>query len=227
MLKEFIERIIDIILPKSCIFCGRSGEYICENCLKTKLEIKEQKLCHVCKNRVNKRGFFVHTDCKDKTYLDGVFICYKYNKHAKNLLKLIKFDGYYGLIDALVLSMEKYVNNLPMGYNFAIPVPLYKSRQDERGFNQSERILRKLTWNYRLDLTRVKDTKHQANLDKDLRVTNMIGAFEMQKGADVNGKTILLFDDVFTTGSTLENCAKVLKLNGAKQVYALTWAGGG
>jgi ComF family protein len=227
MFKEFFEKIIDLLLPKTCVYCGRLGEYICEQCIKKRLEPKEQKLCHVCKHRVNKRGLFVHTDCIDKTDLDGVFVCYKYNKYAKKLLKLIKFDGYFGLVESLAMSMEWYYNNLPIGYDLAVPVPLYKSRLDDRGFNQSEKILNILTWNHKNILKRIKNTKQQASLNKDLRTINMVGAFEVAKNISVKGKTVLLFDDVFTTGSTLENCAKTLKNAGAKKVFAMTWAGGG
>ena len=115
------------------------------------------------------------------------------------------------------------------GVNLVIPVPLFTSRQKKRGYNQSELLARAFCQKtgFALDaksLVRVRDTGSQTKLGRQERVSNMNGAFAVKKPAAVKGKTVLLIDDVATTGSTLEACAQALRSAGAKRVLAYTFA---
>jgi ComF family protein len=105
-------------------------------------------------------------------------------------------------------------------------VPLHKEREKWRGFNQAKKIALGLSWNTKDVLARVRMTKAQAQLGREDRLVNVKDAFQVVLPAQVKDKIIVLVDDVFTTGSTLENCALVLKSNGAKKIFAFTWAGG-
>ena len=134
-----------VLYPRNCIFCNKKGVNVCDECFKTKLNRYEQ-VCHVCGQKIYKKGIFVHTDCKNQTNLDGIFSCYRYNKKAKQILKLIKYDGYYDLITDIIRSVSERFYNLPVGYNFLTPVPIHEERFKKRGFNQAELIAKGLTW---------------------------------------------------------------------------------
>ena len=113
--------------------------------------------------------------------------------------------------------------------DWVIPVPLHPARERERGFNQSSEIARHLSriagvplarhW-----LLRTRPTEVQAGLTRHARRRNVSGAFEMSKSAEVRGRTVLVIDDVFTTGATLNECAKILRQSGAEKISVLTVA---
>lgn len=223
LIHEASSRFLNLLYPRNCIFCNLKGVNVCDKCFQTKFNRYEQ-VCHVCGQRVYKRGLFVHTDCQKLSKLEGIFSCYRYNKHAKQVLKLIKYDGYHDLVADVVRSMATAFPNLPIGYDFLVPIPIHKKRFEKRGFNQAELIAKGLTWNYQDILLRTKNTTAQAELDKEQRMFNVQDAFSIGPSTKVKGKTILLIDDVFTTGATLENCAEILKKAGAVRVFAFTWA---
>ena len=223
LIRKVVAFTLNFFYPRNCIFCNKKGVNICDNCFKTKLKPYEQ-VCYICGGKVYKRGLFVHTDCQSQTKLDGIFSCYRYNKNAKLILRLIKYEGYTDLINDVIRSMQSSFSNLPIGFDFLVPVPIHKNRFKKRGFNQAELIAKNLTWNYKDILIRQKETKPQAELDRDQRLGNVENAFTLATGANMIGKIVLLLDDVFTTGATLENCATVLKHYGAVKVFAFTWA---
>lgn len=110
-----------------------------------------------------------------------------------------------------------------------VPVPLFKARQRLRGYNHTEilawELTRRLGWDVGLDvLIRIRDTGSQAKLDNQARSENVMGAFMVSDSSKALDRKILLVDDVITTGSTLSECARVLKLAGAREVDAMVLA---
>jgi len=110
-----------------------------------------------------------------------------------------------------------------------IPVPLCEKRAKERGYNQAELLAHVVSKKVNLEmnnkiLLRIKQTPTQVNLSHYERNQNMIDAFKVNNKKVIKGKTILLIDDVYTTGATIQECAKTLIIAGAKKVYALTAA---
>jgi len=110
-----------------------------------------------------------------------------------------------------------------------VPVPLHRKKIRQRGFNQAILLGEMISkdWKIRLErnvLQRIRWTEPQVNLSGDDRRKNVIGAFAIAPGISLTGNSILLIDDVFTTGSTLNECAKTLKNAGAEKVYAVTVA---
>jgi ComF family protein len=110
----------------------------------------------------------------------------------------------------------------PLGVDVAVPIPLHWWRQWQRGFNQSERLgqalARRLHVNCRRWLKRSRATPKQTTLAPSLRRENVRGAFRVTRNAEVRGKTVLLIDDVLTTGSTAHEAARALRGAGASQV---------
>ena len=113
-------------------------------------------------------------------------------------------------------------------FDVLVPVPLHPARQRERGFNQarllSELLSAQISIPSKLHLERIRYTTTQTALDRSERMENLHNAFRLRKNADVRGLRVLLIDDVLTTGSTLSECARVLKAAGALSVYAATAA---
>jgi ComF family protein len=113
-------------------------------------------------------------------------------------------------------------------FDLVIPVPLHPTRKRERGFNQAELLAEALSAHANLPmrnaLERIRYTTTQTAFDRSERMENLHNAFRLRKMADVRGLRVLLIDDVLTTGSTLSECARVLKAAGAISVHAATAA---
>jgi ComF family protein len=113
-------------------------------------------------------------------------------------------------------------------FDVIVPVPLHPARQRERGFNQASLLAQLLSAHTSIPcrplLKRIRYTTTQTALDRSERMENLHNAFRLRKNVDVRGLQVLLIDDVLTTGSTLSECARVLKRAGAKSVHAATAA---
>ena len=123
------------------------------------------------------------------------------------------------------LDDERLLDNQ---FDVIVPVPLHPARQRERGFNQASLLAELLSAHTSIPcrplLKRIRYTTTQTALDRSERMENLHNAFRLRKNADVRGLRVLLIDDVLTTGSTLSECARVLKRAGAKSVHAATAA---
>jgi len=229
IIKNIFKFLQGLFFPSICEGCGELGSYLCENCIKTKVVFVDEHHCHVCKKISLKH--LVHPKCKRKSSLDGVFIVCEYSKFIENYIGDIKYEFYFAMIDDLVnliiyglqtnTKFKKIINKSIFTY-----VPLYKRRELWRGFNQSELLARKLSRYFNTDmlrlLKRVKNTKCQVGLARKERLTNVENAFKYVYQNDKIIKSVLIIDDVMTTGATFEECAKVLKENGIEKVYGLT-----
>lgn len=118
----------------------------------------------------------------------------------------------------------------PDGHDLLVPVPLHKSRLRERGYNQSLLLVKELhrltKIPYGTQLIRSRPTSHQTGLSRTARLDNLHNAFKVKKPEQIQGKSIILVDDVFTTGATLRACAAALKQAGAENICGLTIASG-
>jgi len=167
--------------------------------------------------------------------LDGVFSAAGYkDKPLQSAIHLLKFRFIKTLAKPLAQLLIKFYQKslVTSGLSLVpiiIPVPLNKKRYLDRGFNQSELIAQPFAKHFNLELaadvvTRRKNTPHQVGLTKKKRQQNIKNAFMVNKPNLIMDKEIILIDDVVTTGSTLEEVAKVLKNSGAKKVWGLTIA---
>jgi ComF family protein len=139
-----------------------------------------------------------------------------------------KFEGRMEWLPALVQLLETaYVNWGTESPDVVVPVPLHPKRLRERGFNQSGLLAKEFSRRHGLPvsfdlLIRKKWTEPQTRLNRKERLENVKGAFGLRDASAVPGRRILLIDDVFTTGTTLSECARTLKKGGASEVYVLT-----
>lgn len=230
----------DVLFPVFCVSCGREGEWWCESCLRKN---KSSTVCR-CPGCGKKNSGELCLGCRGFFHLDGAiaFIEYEENNPAGRLIRQFKYHYARDIKSVwknIILSADLPLadllsDNQPGGVLWRIiPVPLYPRRERERGYNQAriiaEIILAYLQTKYPghrfvLDdgsLSRVRPTAQQAKLSKEERIKNINGAFAAIGAAPEN---VILVDDIFTSGATLEECARMLKIAGTKNVVGLTLA---
>lgn len=159
---------------------------------------------------------------------------FKYTDIIRDTIIKYKFNEksyLYKTFSYLILNNEKIIKYINK-YDYIICVPIHKKRKKSRGYNQSELIIKdvcKNNKNIKIEnniLIKIKNVKPQSSLDKKARVTNIKNAYilNMKNKEKILDKKILIFDDIYTTGSTANECARVLKTYGAKKVGILTIA---
>ncbi len=222
--------VLDTLFPISCVSCGGEGNFICAEC-KISLTVLERQRCIACQKQAI--FGFTHPGCQTPHGADGLISFYDY--HDDKVAKIIIAGKYkfisevYNIFGKTVAQKIKndHTHLTANSYELAY-VPLHPSRERWRGFNQAEILCRSLSRELGIAcasvLVRCKHTKTQKDLKKEQRLKNVSDAFKLKPGADVRGKNIILVDDVATTGSTLQEAAKILKRNGAAKVICLTAA---
>jgi len=218
-----LSRLIDFIFPKLCVLCDRTDTFICPKCLRTLKKGKQR--CPAC-GKASLDGF-VHAGCRRPLGLDGLTLLYSYkNKPAKQVIKAIKYQFLPGVIDVVVK-----IRTLPLETDMITFVPLHWRRQNWRGFNQAEKLAERLG---RLTNMPVANTLTRTRYTTPLAATvrsakerrkEIKAAFTLNSGSGVKGKKVVLVDDVFTSGATMLEAAKVLKRSGANLVWGWALAG--
>jgi ComF family protein len=220
--------IIDLVFPKICLGCGREGKYLCRVCID---EVpRAQAICPYCKHPSIDGA--THVNCVKKYGLDGLTSVWQYEGAVRKAILALK----YKYATEIGREISEYAINslsglvLPPVHNLT-PVPIYWLRQNTRGFNQSievgGNIAEKMRLNFIPDLLIKKvPTIPQAGLSGKARRKNLRGSFALgpQNSLFTVPDSVFLFDDVFTTGSTMFEAAKVLKRRGVKKVWGLTIA---
>lgn len=148
----------------------------------------------------------------------------EYNGSLRDIVHALKYDGRRSLARTLGGLMRVHGAEVLAGADAVVPVPLHRSRQRARGFNQAYELARQLGMPVCHALRRVRATASQTDLPAGRRHANVRNAFALARRIDVRGRCLVLVDDVSTTGATLEACARVLREAGAREVRALTAA---
>jgi ComF family protein len=170
-------------------------------------------------------------NCKSRN-LDKILSATSFNnKITKEAIHKLKYGYIEDLsipLSWLILNHLKIIDCQIDNSFILIPVPMHIKKKRKRGFNQSEEITKIIseTTGIKLSttLTKTKETKPQMELNRKERIENIKNCFAVNDKKEIENKTVLLLDDVYTTGSTMEECAKILKENGAKEVWGITVA---
>ncbi|MBP9732289.1 MAG: ComF family protein [Candidatus Magasanikbacteria bacterium] len=187
-------------------------------------------MCHI--ERVGGRCC---DECRDKTPLARHVAMMPLTSTSllHQIIHLYKYDYIEGLEFTLQFLISRFLETYQFSsVDYIVPVPLHKKRYVERGFNQSERIARILSAETGIaciePLKRITNTLKQATLDRSHREVNVLNAFVVQKDCVeiISGKNIVLVDDVYTTGSTLRECASALKTAGVQEISGWSIARG-
>ena len=200
---RLLHSLLDLVFPPRCEVCRQSGpEPLCAACF-TQIKFMKPQL--------------------------GVHSATVYGGVVRDALHRLKFQRRKKLAEALGVVLVKYlaqVESLQLKeIDWLVPVPLHQKRERERGFNQVELLAKVIGRYYELPvknaLARVRNTHAQFNLPREARSVNVRGAFQAVDPPALNGRRVLLLDDIFTTGATVAECARILLAAGAKRVEVL------
>ena len=244
MLKE----VIKIVFPEklNCLACGdeytiqSDASYFCEKCI-TELQVPEDR-CSKCDRPVesvfDQLGLYQHKckACQEQFhYYTRHLSCTRYEGTAKKLIMDFKYKGKVenakGLAEQMYrrLQSERILDQI----EGIVPTPIHWTRRWTRGFNQSELIAKALNDMLKnqveiIVLKRCKKTKKLKNLNKDARKLMLKDAIILSRDvqSNIENKKILIIDDIYTTGATVDACSKVLYEAGAEEIYCITFAMG-
>ena len=240
-LRSLLARWLDFLYPPACLLCRvplQKGRYLCQSCCEDLPRIK-QPYCMKCGDNIE--GLVpddvVCTHCRGVDYFfDFARSVTSAEGPANVIMHAYKYGRQIHLHRELALLMEELWNDPRLSVQknppwVVVPVPLHWRRERWRWFNQSYEIAKTLAQQCNLScqkaLRRTRNTSQQALLDRGHRLANLQGAFQLspreRRLETIRDKLVLLIDDVFTTGSTAEECARVLKeVGGAEKVVVLT-----
>ncbi len=239
VLKEFYRAFLDLIYPPACLLCKKNlppqteGDALCLSCL-NKIEFNAPPFCQKCSRSLDaQQKETVCRQCQSIPYhFDRIWAATVYNQTMQDLIHLFKYRDKTALrktfLKLIFLFIERYQIDLrPM--DVVIPAPLHPARLRERGFNQSLMLSEGISKKFSIplpvgSLIKKRHTRHQALLGKKERWTNIHGAFTITSPSVFKDKSVLVVDDLLTTGATASEIARTLKENGAKSVYVLTLA---
>ena len=216
MIKRFFN-IIDIVFPQVCGICGKiNQEGLCTKCIRRLEEFAKFEI--IKENGENKNFQELIYIFNYEGFIRKLIIDYKFNEKSYIYVSFVKF----------ILKHKKIFEKLK-SYDTIIPVPISKKRMRERGYNQSLLIARNLSKDLGIDLQencifKTKNIIEQSKLNKEQRMQNIQNVYELKNEQILTNKQVLLIDDIYTTGSTVNECSKVLRQANPKKIDVLVLA---
>jgi ComF family protein len=234
--REAVSRLLDTLFPPACAGCGARGTLLCARCIAS-IERPAMGICAGCHQPLttNADGTFggLCTLCQARGdhALDGLRVAARYAGAVRAAIWALKYRGERRMAGPLGELLAHSGSQLGQRNTLLVPVPLHPNRRRQRGYNQAELLARQCGSVLRLPLradllARVRATPPQVGLSAAERRTNVAGAFAATSGAAsaLAGRSILLIDDVCTSGATLAAAAVALRAAGAAVVWGLTVA---
>ena len=213
-----LNKLLDLIYPPVCGICGK---------------IDSNSLCKKCEIKINKQAIFGvdnYKTNKEKIFDEHLYV-FKYNGIIRDVILNYKFNErayLYKTFVKILLKNENFVEIIK-SYDIIMPVPLNKKREKARGYNQSALIATELSKKLGLkiatnNLIKIKNTVEQSSLNKTKRQKNLKGAYKLTDTKNLKNKKVLLIDDIYTTGSTANECSRIVKKAHVQKIGILTIA---
>ena len=225
--------VLELIYPSFCVLCDKSLEHgskeiLCDSC-RDQYPILEKDLCVICSKPLQDKKKRC-LDCRKRVhfYEEGKSL-WVYEEHVKDAIKAYKYRNRRELGIVFAKGLARHYNeHMKWPIDMVIPVPLHPQKLRKRGFNQTELMAKEFSAMTDLSLEkyalkRTVYTEAQEGLSDKERIRNVLRAFEAD-GNVVRHKKVLLIDDVYTTGATIDGCAKALIDAGADDIYFMTIA---
>ncbi len=247
-----VHDLVAVLFPADCRVCAqplvRAGAApVCEACLSAVSAAQEMSACWRCGESLGMEssrfaGQFAAeellcTPCRmAPPAFERAVAAGTYEGELRAMVHLLKYEGMRALAKPLGTHLARAIETLELAGDVVVaPVPLYAAKARRRGYNQSAVLAQaaaaalpgRTEFALRVDealLERVRDTESQFALNPRARRTNLRGAFAVREGAPLAGRTVLLVDDIYTTGATARECARVLRRAGAERVLVATLA---
>ena len=222
--KKAVKGAAELLYPSRCPICGNIEHGICRECEK-QLKIVKQPRCYRCGKPVGRMEEEFCPDCQNvsHSYQQGCAMLL-YEGKVKDAIHKIKYSNKREYLETFARRLADY------GYpdvalwkpEVLVPVPMYPKQKKRRGYNQAEILAGYLGeyWNLPVDtqlLKKIRDTGAQKELDRNMRRKNLLEAFEAEEGSSY--RRVLLVDDVYTTGSTVDAAAEALKRAGITEIF--------
>lgn len=215
--KNIYEPILNLIYPPRCGICGKFN-----------LEF----LCKKCENYLKSQAKFeIQENQNIKQYFDEHVYIFQYEGIIREKILEYKFKEKSYLYKTFInfLLKDKKIFEILKSYDTIIPVPISKKRQKERGYNQSLLIAKEMSKRLKIEcidncLIKTKNIIEQSKLNKEERQKNIIGVYKLKNIEKLKNKRIILLDDIYTTGSTVNECSKMLRQADVKKIAVLTLA---
>jgi len=226
-LARLAQAFLDVLFPPRCVGCGAQGSFLCSACREAMPRALPPR-CPLCW-QPERRGEMCGRCAQAPPAFAGARSLHLYEGAVRDTVHALKYNHLSALARPMGEMMAVYLEAEALPVDLVVPVPLFGRRQRVRGYNQSALLAREVARLRGLPLAerglaRRRDTPPQArSVDAEARRRNVAGAFAGE-GRRVEGRRVLLIDDVMTTGATLDACAQALRHAGAASVWALTFA---
>lgn len=228
-IKKVAEFGMQLLFPARCLGCRRTGEYVCAPCL-ADLEPPAENACSTCQTAIKAGSVCAMCEYGDFIY-DTINAVFQMNGTARNLVHALKYEDLRALAPKMGEIMAEYIATRDLQTDVLMPLPIHPKRMRQRGYNQSALLGKVVADHLQIafddtTLVRIKHTPPQVALKVlEERINSMRGAFRCD--TDLDGKNVLLLDDVVTSGSTINEATVALKNAGAGSVDVLAFARGG
>jgi len=228
--------LLSLFFPSICPSCKRyikdfTHVYICEKCFNDIKPVPDPH-CEICQKPLDTGATLTCRECRDrKNYFSYTMAAGAYQGALKEMIHFYKFNKKKRLYKMLSeIMLDNIHHEVFEGIDIIVPAPLSRKSLEEREYNQTELIASYLSYKLGIPaanlVIKTKETERQSSLEREKRLTNLKGAFDIKKEFidKVEGRNILVVDDVYTTGSTINEIARTLVLAGAEEVRAVTVA---
>lgn len=220
-------KVLDWIYPPVCASCGEPGYRLCPDCYE-KIQFLQGNKCQICGRIINETATQCVTCQTEPPPYDGFRSLGFYEGVIRDCVHALKYENNQSLGDFFSQMLVSLISKENWQLDMVTPVPLSAQRYRERGYNQSSLLAKPLAARLKVKFNpfavrRIRHTPSQVGLSAEERRQNVIGAFQAEN-ALVYRKSVLLVDDVMTTGATMTACAQAVRDAGARPVYCVTLA---
>lgn len=232
-IKDVLSKITNVLFPDNitCFICGEDCDKerevdICSSCMQS-LPYNDGKICLRCGNALDDNDSC--SNCKfTKHYFVKARAPFIYAGEIRSAIQRLKFNGEKYIAKSLAFYLIDVYKQLEIDADYIVPIPASSKRLKQRGYNQAELLARELAESVGVccstNLEKSIDTVKQSNVDIKERKANVENVFIVKDRKLFKGKVIVLVDDVFTTGATVDSASKELRKAGAKAVFVITVA---